>query len=143
MSDQFKQGDWSELKRLAEAELSLRAAGETYEGEIEWLDALDEFNDAVDAETILALIVENERLQAERDAIAKSQRYGQDAVAIAVERDQLRAENERLQNLACAVNSAMHAAGMPVDADPAELADVIHRLQVQVATMGKGGRADG
>ncbi len=45
------------------------------------------------------------------------------------------AENERLQGLACAVNSAMHAAGVPVNADPAELADVIHGLQVQVATL--------
>lgn len=55
--------DWSELKRLAEAELSLRAAGETYEGEVAWLDVRDEFMGAVDAETILALLAESEAMR--------------------------------------------------------------------------------
>jgi len=42
-------------------------------------------------------IAKSERLRAERDAIAKSQRYGQDTVAIAAERDQLQAKVESLQ----------------------------------------------
>lgn len=44
------------------------------------------------------LRAENEQLRAERDAIAKSQRYGEDSVAIAAEREQLRVEVERLHD---------------------------------------------
>jgi len=93
--------DWSELKRLIDRLKSLEV-GDSAEGDT-WEAALEEYEDFLervgwDSQTaILILISENERLQSERDAIAKSQRYGQDTVAITVERDQLRAEVEALR----------------------------------------------
>ncbi|SEI98480.1 hypothetical protein SAMN04244579_02695 [Azotobacter beijerinckii] len=50
------------------------------------------------------------------------------------------AENERLDHLAEAVNGAMHEAGILVDADPVELADAIHKLQVRAAAESQAAR---
>jgi len=108
MSNQFKPGYWSELKRLAEAELP-KCCGEMVPTGVEY--------------------------GGQREMMCcEAWQQGEVTVA-AFDLLQLIAENERLQGLACAVNSAMHEAGMPVGADPAELADMIHRLQVQVATL--------
>ncbi|MCY1393195.1 hypothetical protein D9M71_80830 [compost metagenome] len=81
--------DWSELKRLAERELALREDGETYDGELDWLDAQSDLENAVLplSETILALIAENERLRCQ---IAELR-------TVTRERDNLRAEVEILR----------------------------------------------
>lgn len=137
MSDQFKPGGWSELKRLAEAATpgpwgrdGSYVCPVRVEGGTTYIESWRAIADSHHLEDVHYIAAAN-------------------PTAILA----LIAENERLQNLACAVNSAMHAAGMPVGADPAELADVIHGLQVQVATLQSApnswqsgydkGRADG
>lgn len=102
--------DWSELKRLAEAAAEIES----------WYEVRDFYAGGI-SEMELDIV-----RSSDRDFIIATS----PAAILA-----LIAENERLQGLACAVNSAMHEAGMPVGADPADLADVIHRLQVQVATL--------
>ncbi len=102
--------DWSELKRLAEAAAEIES----------WYEERDFYAGGI-SEMELDIV-----RSSDRDFIIATS----PAAILA-----LIAENERLQGLACAVNSAMHEAGMSVGADPAELADVIHRLQAQVATL--------
>lgn len=90
---------------------------------------------------IAPVIAESERLREDvKDHADARAHYCGKVGEIAGERDHLKAESERLGHLACAMNSAMHAAGMPVDAGPAELADVIHKLQVKAANESQAAR---
>lgn len=60
MHNQFKPGDWSELKRLAEA------AQPTF-GSFDPSEAEFDFMSAITPDVILALIAENEQLREDHD----------------------------------------------------------------------------
>lgn len=152
------------LKRLAEACDIERCADEEERDR-----NLNEFYSVLEPEDVAALIAESERLAAfargalghgdDNSKLGSLLKYSAESAYqsgdlgrsisyqnllentnLHAERDRLKAENERLGHLACAMNSAMHAAGMPVDANPAELADVIHKLQVAAADESQAAR---
>lgn len=91
MHNQFKQGDWSELKRLAEA------AQQTF-GSFDPSEAEFDLMAAITPDVILALIAENEQLREDHDKQWRLAQSGiQNIEAVLAENAKLRAEVEALR----------------------------------------------
>lgn len=124
--------DYIELKRLAEAanavtgdvrvEMTLASKAGPNQGEV---NAVTAFMGVAAPATVLALIAENERLNAECKQLILLECYGgtaQAAINLLAERDQLKAENEAAQAL---IGSVVIAAGARLGQDLVEVIEAL------------------
>jgi hypothetical protein len=140
MSDQFKQGDWSELKRLAEEAQSTFGSFDPSEAEFDFMAAIT-------PDVILALIAENKQLREDHDKQWRLAQSGiQNTEAVLAENAKLRTEVEALRKdaeryrwLRSVENDVAITFGTHAWED---LSDEYMDAAIDAA-MGKGGRADG
>lgn len=93
MHNQSKPGDWSELKRLAEAAQPTFGSFDPSEDEFDFMSAIT-------PDVILALIAENEQLREDHDKQWRLAQSGiQNTEAVLAENAKLRAESEALSSL--------------------------------------------
>ena len=140
MHNQFKPGDWSELKRLAGEAQSTFGSFDPSEAEFDLMAA-------VTPDVILELIAENEQLREDHDKQWRLAQSGiQNTEAVLAENAKLRAESEALRKdaeryrwLRSAENDVAITLGIHAWED---LSDEYMDAAIDAA-MGKGGRADG